>query len=73
MKFILSDKINQIKEQEIAEKVYHKLIDSINLQAIPDLENIIVPNKVYAKDNLDKAFILWNREDQKMQKKEMKV
>jgi len=36
MKFILSDKINQIKEQETAEKVYHKLIDSINLQAIPD-------------------------------------
>ena len=66
MKLILSDKINQIIEQETAEKGYHKLIDSINLQAIPDLENIIVPNK-------DKASILRNREDQKMTKKEMKV
>lgn len=73
MKLILSDKINQIIEQETAEKGYHKLIDSINLQAIPDLENMIIPNKVYTKDNLDKASILRNREDQKMQKKEMKV
>ncbi len=73
MRFILSDKINQIIEQETVEKGYHKLIDFINLQAIPDLENIIIPNKVYTKDNLDKASILRSREDLKMQKKEMKV
>jgi len=46
MKFILFNKINQIIEQEIAEKGLLKLIDFINPQAIPEFENIIILNKV---------------------------
>ena len=66
MIFILSDKTNQIIEQETAEKDYHKLVNFTNPQVIPESENIIILNKVHKKDNLDIAYIRQNKEDQKM-------